>query len=62
MFNVLPAFPVVETLVLCFNDMNDTENIVLEEGTLQTLKFLNLESTHLKSFEGIKKFKDLKSL
>jgi Leucine-rich repeat (LRR) protein len=35
---------------------------VLEENTLQFLKFLNLEDTNMASFEGIKKFKNLKAL
>jgi len=42
-FSVLPAFPHLESLVLCRNDLSDFENIVLEQDTLQSLKFLNLE-------------------
>lgn len=49
-FKVLPAFPNLDSLVLCRNNMSDTDNIQLEENTLQTLKFLNLEDTNLDTF------------
>lgn len=62
LFKVLPAFPILQSLVLCRNNMSDTDNIVLQENTLSTLKFLNLEDTNLEDFEGLKKLKDLKSL
>lgn len=61
-FSVLPAFPQLDSLVLCRNDMTDYENIVLGEDTLQRLKFLNLEETNMSSFDGVRKFSKLGAL
>ena len=62
LFKVCPAFPAVEELVLCRNNMLDVENIVLDEQhSFKQLKFINLEEVEMEDhhFEGIKKFKDL---
>jgi hypothetical protein len=50
---VLPAFPVLEELFLCKNDMRDYENIGSVEN-LKYLKLLNLENTLLEDIEGLK--------
>lgn len=54
---VLPAFPNVEELILCKNQLHDPRNvdeIVLRPNIdLQNLKFLNLEETGLETFTGI---------
>lgn len=60
---VLPAFPVLEELILCKNDLTDTENINLRDSDLQNLIFLNLESANLSVFDDkLKKFGDLPKL
>lgn len=60
---ILPAFPVLEDLILCLNDLTDTENINLREKDLQNLKFLNLESANLEEFDdNLKKFGNLPNL
>ena len=50
------AFPNLQELILCKNDMTDTENIKLKEKDLQHLTFLNLEMTQLNTFDGFKDF------
>lgn len=53
--NILPAFPNLEDLILCINDLTDTDNIQLRDTDLQKLTFLNLERANLDKFEGINK-------
>jgi len=42
---VFPAFPALEELFLCRNDMTDFENISITVEHLQGLNLLNLENT-----------------
>ena len=58
---VLGAFPNLENLILCRNNLVDFQNIQIGEN-LKALKFLNLENTCLSDFSGIKVFGDLPEL
>ena len=59
---VLPAFRFVEELILCKNDLRDFDNLVIREGDLTNLKFLNMEETSLTDFSGLLKFSHLPKL
>jgi tubulin-specific chaperone E len=50
--SVLNAFPMLEELVLCRNDLNDYENLVIGEN-LKNLQTLNLEDTNNENFKNI---------
>lgn len=56
MSRFLPAFPVLEELFVCRNDMTDFENIDVRDSDLAKLTLLNLESTNLQDIEGLKPF------
>lgn len=60
--NVIPAFPQIDELILCKNNLLDTDNIKLRDTDLRNLVFLNLEQIQLKNFESIKAFGDLPKL
>ena len=55
---ILPLFLNVTELVLCNNKLNDFENFPYSGSDFKNLELLNLEENDLKTFEGIKKFKD----
>lgn len=56
---VLPAFRNVDELLLCRNQLNDFDNLVIREGDFQNLKLLNLEENNISDFSGLMKFSHL---
>ncbi|KAL4483876.1 hypothetical protein ABPG72_006251 [Tetrahymena utriculariae] len=50
----LPAFPSLEELFLCRNNMTDFENFTYRDEDLKNLKLLNLENTELTKIDGLK--------
>ncbi|CAK92473.1 unnamed protein product (macronuclear) [Paramecium tetraurelia] len=52
---IIPAFPMVQQLLLCRNILVDYENLQYRNTDLQALKVLNLEQTDLSQFECIQK-------
>jgi Leucine-rich repeat (LRR) protein len=59
---ILPALLNVESLVLCYNQFNDFDNLKFTGKDFPNLSFLNLEGNGLESFEGVKMFKDAPKL
>ncbi|CAD8054213.1 unnamed protein product [Paramecium sonneborni] len=52
---IIPAFPMVQQLLLCRNVLVDYENLKFRNTDLQALKLLNLEQTEISQFECIQK-------
>lgn len=59
---ILPGLLNVESLVLCYNQCNDFENLKFSGKDFPNLLFLNVEGNGLESFEGLKTFKDAPKL
>ncbi|CAD8138498.1 unnamed protein product [Paramecium pentaurelia] len=52
---IIPAFPMIQQLLLCRNNFIDYDNLQFRNTDLQALKILNLESTQLSQFECVQK-------
>ena len=59
---ILPMFLNVKDLILCYNRLNDFENLTLSGENFKNLEFLNLEGNEIKSFEGVLKFNNAPKL
>lgn len=55
---LIPLFLNVKELILCNNKLDDFENFSYSGPDFKNLELINFEENGLKTFEGIKKFKD----
>ena len=62
LFRVVKAFKDVQELILCKNDLSDTENIPENFDVLQKMTFLNVEETNISDFAPLLKFSHLENL
>lgn len=53
---IIPAFNLLEELILCRNRLTDYENLFIKDGCLSSLKHLNLENTWNRDFALVQQY------